>query len=98
MITLTEKDADWIANIIRNRITDMTKNYEETITSIPKNNKPLIDLCETMYADDEDIMSRIKELENRQEHCIQVVKEDYSKRMEEYNRILELVMCGSDVA
>lgn len=84
MITLTEKDADFIANIIRRKITELNKG---------KLNKDKAELFfNSVFPDGKE-----EKFKNDYMKAINSEIENQDKELKEYEKILTLMMIGSEV-
>lgn len=98
-IVLKQKDADWIANVIREQIKDLQEAYEEALEEGRARSKlcnSLVDQLSGFTTDGKDIVEARKELEDVKIESESRLNQKYNEKFSTYCRILELVMCGSE--
>lgn len=94
-ITLTLKDADYIANFIRSKIKDLNEAYKDALKEGNRRADMVKGLAESLLPDDPDIQKRIDELEETRRLSVQTLERTYQDKLETYEKILMLVMTGS---
>ena len=99
-IVLTQKDADYIAGVIRNQLIDLQEAYDEAM----KEGTKRAEFCESLVRqlenispeDVNEIATAKAELKKVKDDAIKNLTEKYNNKQAEYCKILELVMCGSE--
>lgn len=94
-ITLTLKDADYIANFIRSQIKDLNEAYDDALKEGNRRADMVKELAVSLLPDDPEIQNRINELEETRKLSVQTLERTYQNKLEAYEKILMLVMVGS---
>lgn len=63
-IILTQKDADWVANVIRDKLSLLKESYEEAFNNLDSNYNKCKELAETLFPGDTKIVGSLKDLED----------------------------------
>lgn len=92
MINLTEKDADWIANIARQQLQDIQKVQEEVMSTIAKLETEANELI-NKHPEWEDAKKELEEVKAKSlAENNAYLKEEYAK----WQKVIELMMVGSE--
>lgn len=94
-ITLSLKDADFIANVIREQIKNLNDAYEEAMDYGNKTADKVIDVARKIGAGDPEIEAKIKELEDTRRASALNIENMYQDKIQIYEKVLMLVMAGS---
>lgn len=89
MLSLTEKDADFLANIIRELIKLNNESYKDVCEKYVMAEQ----LVNTFGKGDKNIEQKFKELEEMRDRFVH----KYEKRSAEFEKALLLCIAGSDV-
>lgn len=98
-IVLTQKDADWVANVLREQIKDLQEAYDEAMAEGNKRSELCSSLIKTISdvtGESEECESAMKELSQVGDSARKKLSDRYNKKMTTYCKILELMMCGSE--
>lgn len=92
MINLTEKDADWIANIARQQLQDIQEVQKEVMSTIAKLEAEANELI-NKHPEWEDAKKELEEVKAKSlAENNAYLKEEYAK----WQKIIELMMTGSE--
>ena len=98
MVVLNDKDADFIAKVIRNELEHINKTYEETLSSGKARVNNVLNELETIESEDIFGISK-SELKNDilriQKESIEELNAKVNEFKSNYETCLELLMCGS---
>ena len=95
-ITITQQDADFIANIMRKKLEDLDVAYKEAFEEGNRRANIANDLAAVLFSDDKDIQKKLADLNYTKEQSIKRMTDVYNKKKEQYLKIIELMMCGSN--
>ena len=95
-IVLKQQDADFVANVMRKKLEDLDKSYQEAFKEGTRRANVAKDLASILFSNDEDIQRSLAELNETKEKSIKRMTDSYNEKKNEYQRIIELMMCGSD--
>lgn len=95
-ITLTQKDSDYIANIIRYDMESLTTSYNKALKEGNERAELCNKLATILNIDSEtEVRKSLAELERTKNDCINNLERDYKELMGKYEKCLELLMIGS---
>lgn len=94
-IVLSIKDADFIANFVRNQVSDLNDAYKEAMTEGNKRADEVVEFAQTLLGDDPEIQSKLEELEQTRQDSIKKLEETFQTKLDVYEKILLLMMTGS---
>lgn len=94
-IVLTVKDADYIANFVRSQIENLNIAYNESKKECENKTESVTALAKLLVGDDPDINKNLEELNEAKTSAIEGIEKEYQEKLEKYEKILMLVMCGS---
>lgn len=96
-ITLNQKDADYIANYCRNKMKTLDKNVSEAIEDIKKKTAKVEAFSVIIDAnEDAEVKTKLAELKKASEESIKSIQADYTEEYSQLEKILTLVMTGSE--
>lgn len=96
-IILTQEDADWVSNVIRDKLEVLEDSYKAALKGNNDAYKYIEELIHRVFPGD---VSYKKTLYDLFEYSNEKKREEtslYEKRKREYYKILELMMVGSNV-
>lgn len=94
-IVLTQKDADWIASVIREKLDSLENSYKAALDGNTSAYKYIEDLVHKMFPGDVSYKKYLSELYEYSNEKKQEETRLYEKRKKEYYQILELMIGGS---
>lgn len=93
---LTQKDADWIANVIRDKMKELTEMKEDFYEASDEKQGYLQSLVKLLkLEDDKDIQQDMDHLNKTCQSAKENIEEECKEKLREYERILELLTVGS---
>ena len=96
MVNINEKDADWICNVIRADCNACSEGYRALIEERTEEFQLLKETAKKTGADKESIIAKsLDECEKGLVDFKKDLEQKYFKRMSNYNKIIELLTCGS---
>lgn len=94
-IILNQKDADWVANLVREKIKNLNEAYEDSVTKTQKEVDSIVSICDSIFSSDGEIQSKVESLKEIQKESVDEMKKTYNQKLSDYYRIIELMMVGS---
>lgn len=96
-IVLNQKDADFIANFVRNLMLTLDQNFK----TVSDNMTSRVDSCQKLaevfeVQEDERIKQLNQELADASDKAIKAMQDEYNVKREELEKVLMLVMTGSE--
>lgn len=99
MITMNEKDADFIAQYARDELERCHKSYNEAVKEVEKKKK-MADLVSELFSEriekDSEIVKAQKDFYENYEKGMADMKEAYTKEVDTLNKIIALCVAGSE--
>ena len=95
-VVLTQKDADWVANYIRNKMKDLEENY----TDLQKDSFDSIEKAQALtkafqLENDKDIAEKLQALKDSNSKTLEEAEKTYIEEKRNLEKIIELMMIGS---
>lgn len=97
-IILTQKDADWVASIIRSQLQDLEEAYVDALKEGNKRSSIALQMAHELFADDEEVQKSARELEETKAKAMQALNNTYNRKKTAYTKIVELMLCGSEIS
>ena len=94
-IILTQKDADWVANVIRDKLCLLEENYKAALNGCSKTYGYVSELVDNLFPGEVKYKKALEELADYSNSNKREETFIYNKRKSEYERIIELMMVGS---
>lgn len=95
-IVLTQKDADWVANVIRDRIKDLEETKDEFIQSNSNHMETLEKIADILgISDEQEVKEGLDEAQKDLVSAQEEIQKKYTDKLNEYQKIIELMMIGS---